>query len=308
MRAATLAAARAAAYRLAAASGWPARRRRAGATIYGLHNVVADGTPLDGSDHSLHIEASAFQDYVALIADAHDVVPLSELAARVSRGQPVHGLAALTFDDAYAGVFARALPILRARALPATVFVVAGAPDAPAGFWWDLLARGGEVPPDERRACLERDRGDRDAVLARHPAAARRALSPELLPAPWETIARWSGPLVEYGSHTVSHRNLAALAPDEQRAELVASRRRLAERLGPAPALASYPYGLLAPDTLRIAREAGYAGGVTMRFGLAGARRAAADALALPRVNVPAGIALDALECWGAGIRLRRGA
>jgi hypothetical protein len=45
-----------------------------------------------------------------------------------------------------------------------------------------------------------------------------------------------------------------------------------------------------------------------MRFGLAGARRAAADALALPRVNVPAGIALDALECWGAGIRLRRGA
>jgi peptidoglycan/xylan/chitin deacetylase (PgdA/CDA1 family) len=306
MRAATLAAARTVAYRLAAVSGWPARRRRTGAAIYGFHNVVADGgVPVD-SDRSLHIEATAFQDYITLIADAHTVVPLAEVAARIAAGRPVDGLAALTFDDAYAGVFARALPALRARGLPATVFIVARAPDAPAPFWWDLLARGGEVPPAERDACLTTDRGARDAILARHPAAAARALPPELLPAPWATIERCAANgCLTYGAHTATHRNLAALGGDELRDELAGARAAIAERLGAAPALVSYPYGLFTAATVRAAREAGYAAGVTMEFGLAAAGH---DALALPRINVPAGISLDALECWGAGIRLRRGA
>jgi hypothetical protein len=38
-----------------------------------------------------------------------------------------------------------------------------------------------------------------------------------------------------------------------------------------------------------------------MRFGLS---IRDADPLALPRINVPAGISVAALECWAAGIRL----
>ena len=305
MRDATLGAARAIAYRLAAASGWPARRRRTGATIYGFHNVVADGALPADSDRSLHIEASAFQDYVSLIADTHTIVPLGEIVARLHAGRSVDGLAALTFDDAYGGVFAHALPAIRARRLPATVFIVTEAPRAPAPFWWDLLAREGEVPPAERERCLTTDRGDGAAILARHPGASARALPAEMLPAPWTTISRWRGPDVAYGSHTATHRSLAALSPGEARAELADSRAALADQLGSEPVAVSYPYGHYTPETIRLARDAGYESGVTLDFALAGRGDAP---LALPRVNVPAGISLPALECWGAGIRLRRGA
>lgn len=290
------------AYRLAIATRYPSyRRRRAGAAIFAFHNVVPDEWHPEGCDVSLHVPLSAFQDYLAVIADGYKVVPLAEIADRVRRRRSVDRLAAITFDDAYRGVLRFALPALANRQLPSTVFVVSGAAAAPAPFWWDLLGGNGGLPAPVRTRAIGPLLGDRQAVLAEHPAA-ERAVPDFLLPATWRDVRGAASTGVTIGSHSVSHRNLAALDTDGIREELERARAEIGAALGSAPADVSYPYGLHNDAVLEAARRAGYTAGVTMRFGLATRQ---ADPLALPRINVPAGISVPALECWAAGIRLR---
>ena len=288
------------AYRLALATRYPAyRRKRAGAAIFAFHNVVSDDGIPERCDRSLHVALSDFQDYLSVIADGYRVVPLSELAERVRHRRSVQGLAALTFDDAYRGVFMHAVPLLVRRALPATIFVVSGAAAAPAPFWWDLLGADGDVPAPIREHALRDLRGDRDDVLARHPANGA-VIPPELLPATWRDVRAAARDGMAIGSHTVSHRNLAVLDPAALRGELERARAEIGATLGTPPAEVSYPYGLHNDAVLEAARRSGYTAGVTMRFGLT-ARDT--EPMALPRINVPAGISIPALECWAAGLK-----
>ena len=66
--------------------------------------------------------------------------------------------------------------------------------------------------------------------------------------------------VVELGSHTMRHRNLASLPPDETRWELVESKKRLEDKLGREMVGFAYPYGAGAyvPAVRQAAREAGY--------------------------------------------------
>lgn len=290
-----------AAYRLALATRFPAfRRKRAGAAIFAFHNVVADDESPARCDASLHVPLSAFQDYLAVIADSYRVVPLTEIADRIARRRPVEGLAALTFDDAYRGVLRHALPAMSRRGLPATVFVVSGAAAAPAPFWWDLLGGEDGVPASVREPALAELRGDGEAVLRRHPAM-EVPMPPALLPASWHEVRAAARDGITIGSHTVSHRNLAALDSQELREEVERSRAEIRAATGTLPDAISYPYGMAGDQVVEAARRGGYTAGVTMRFGLA---TRSSDPLALPRINVPAGISVPAFECWAAGLRL----
>lgn len=292
------------AYRLTIATGLPRYRRRRGAAIYAFHNVVADEGAGPRCDRSLHVPVSAFSAYVDVIARSHTVVPLAEIGERVRRRLSVDGLAAITFDDAYRGVLAFALPLLARRGLPSTLFVVSEAACAPAPFWWDLLGTGAEVPATMRETALDELRGDQRAVLERW-AVPADGVPPALYPATWREVRAVARDGVSIGSHTVTHRNLAALDPAAAREELERSRAEIGAALGAPPSEIAYPYGLMTPAVVEAARDAGYAVGVSMRFARAARRD---DPLALPRINVPAGISLPAFECWSAGIRLRRGA
>ncbi|MHB1557680.1 MAG: polysaccharide deacetylase family protein [Isosphaeraceae bacterium] len=99
--------------------------------------------------------------------------------------------------------------------------------------------------------------GDRAGVVV-EPSAAARALF-----ADWDQVRRLTGPEtgLSVGSHGHSHRRLAGLDDETQRAELTGSRRILEDRLGrPVEALA-YPYGwpgAFDDRTRSIAAEAGY--------------------------------------------------
>jgi peptidoglycan/xylan/chitin deacetylase (PgdA/CDA1 family) len=220
------------AYRLTLASRYPAfRRKRAGAAIFAFHNVVDEDVLPARCDASLHVPVSAFQDYLAVIADGYSVVPLGEIADRVRRGRAVDGLAALTFDDAYRGVLAHAIPAMARRRLPSTIFVVSGAAAAPSPFWWDLLSAGEGVPDAIREGALRELHGDREAVLSRHPVA-DQAMPPVLLPATWREVRAAARDGVAIGSHTVSHRNLAALDPKTLRQEVERSRAEIGAALG----------------------------------------------------------------------------
>lgn len=66
--------------------------------------------------------------------------------------------------------------------------------------------------------------------------------------------------VVEFGSHTMRHRNLAEISPEDARWELTESKARLEEKLGREMAGFAYPYGAGTdrPELRRLAREAGY--------------------------------------------------
>jgi peptidoglycan/xylan/chitin deacetylase (PgdA/CDA1 family) len=109
-------------------------------------------------------------------------------------------------------------------------------------------------------------RGAAPEVRRRTIAALRKAAGVQSAPARrWMTKAEirraaTEGTL-EFGAHTRSHPALNRLALEDQRAEIVSGKRMLEEAAGmPARAFA-YPYGSpwdVAPETLRLAREAGF--------------------------------------------------
>jgi len=289
-------------YRLAIVSGWCLRqRKRNRAPVLCFHNVVVDGSPRGESP--LHVPAEDFEVYMRWLSSAFEVVPLREIASRVAEGDSVQGLAAVTFDDAYMGVFRNAVPIMRALGVPSTVFVVTEASSDPTPFWWDVLATEGSLSGEVRRRCLEELRGDRKACLGLFGADGGRTLEADLLPASWDEISRATDS-VDLGSHTVSHRNLAALDPDELRDELVRSWEVLVERFSGAVKLISYPYGLVNASVFEEARRAGYIGGVSLRTGTLAPEQ---DPYDLSRIHVPAGISKAGLEARVADIeRLKR--
>lgn len=277
-----------------------ARRRLVNAApIFCFHNVVA-ATGAAFGEPSLHVPADAFADYVEWIGATYEVVPLRELLEKADRGHPVSGVAAITFDDGYAGVVTHALPVLRRHGMPATIFVVADAADRPQAFWWDVLASEGALSAAARAHHLRAQRGDASAILG----AGRPPVTPpaDYLPAPWSVLEAASGEAA-IEAHTVTHRNLSALDATDVRAELVRSRDAIAMRVGEVPRLISYPYGAYDARVLSAAREERFAGGLTMDEGLAMGGR---DPFAIPRVNVPAGITLDALEWRASGFPLAR--
>lgn len=110
-----------------------------------------------------------------------------------------------------------------------------------------------EFPSRERDELL--DDLHAQAGLPRFRRSANRALTTA------ELQALAASPNIQIGAHTVTHPRLASLAPDRQRAELAASRSRLAEALGCHIAGVAYPYGGAGDfneDTMCLVRELGF--------------------------------------------------
>lgn len=191
---------------------------------------------------------------------------LSELEARgISSGCSV----LITFDDGHRSVLEIALPILRARGIPAAVYVVAGLLDTDAPFWWDeveaLVRNGGRsehlpghlgpavavralkrVPNATRLDALEQLRR-----TAHAPAPRRPQLRREELP-----VLEAAGIIV--GNHTLTHPCLHQCNEATIRHELAASQAILTEALGHTPRTLAYPNGDQDPRVRRIVEELGF--------------------------------------------------
>ncbi len=130
----------------------------------------------------------------------------------------------VTFDDGYANNYEVAFPIMKALGIKSNIFLVYETIDQH-NAWHD--------PKSE----------------------------------PWIRMLTWkqcfemrdSG-LVEFGSHTMKHRNLPTISLEEAKWELAESKRRLEEKLGVPMRGFAYPYGAGAyvPAVRQAAREAGY--------------------------------------------------
>lgn len=130
----------------------------------------------------------------------------------------------ITFDDGYANNYQLAFPLLKEFGFKANIFLVYETIDG-------------------------------------HNAWHNPAGEPWLPMLTWKQVLEMQQTgLVEFGSHTMKHRNLPQIAFDDARWELTESKKRLEDSLGRPMIAFAYPYGAGAyhPEIRRAALEAGY--------------------------------------------------
>jgi peptidoglycan/xylan/chitin deacetylase (PgdA/CDA1 family) len=127
----------------------------------------------------------------------------------------------ITFDDAYAGIYTQALPILEELGYTASVFVITGFVGNDNS--WDLNLGGKRF----------------------------RHLT-------WEEIGELAQRGFSFGSHTVTHSDLTKLAPKNMEYELKKSKQDLEDHLGREVAALSYPFGRFNPAVQKEAQRQGY--------------------------------------------------
>ena len=278
-----------------------ARSLRDGGVVFCYHNVVADDAR--GGDPAIHLGISAFTRQTEWIRMHYDVLPLSEIAARLSERRILRRTAAITFDDAYAGVFTNALPVLARHALPATIFVPTTCIDRAQPFWWDHPAVVARLTGARRVHWLHELRGDAAAILANEGASIPAALPTSHLPAPWWVIVKAQREGWTLGAHSATHRSLPRLDDGDLTMEIEGSRDALEAKAAVRPELFAYPYGAWDRRVADRVKAAGFSAAVTLD---AGFNTHGLDAMSMRRINVPALIPDAAFQAWAAGLQPSR--
>lgn len=299
------------------------RRHRRELSILMLHGF-ADGPqqPFENMDHK-HLEAAKWRQIAEWLARHFRVLPLSEAIGRLEKKEPLpdHAMC-LTMDDGFRSCFDIAFPVLERLRLPATIYLAADFVDQKKPIWVDrvsfsLVSAGKKhtelramknelkkLPQDDieqRVAELERQTGFALPLRVDDPAlpATQRSLG-------WEQIAamRQSG-LVEFGSHTVSHRILGRCSSEVAMNELRDSKRIIEERLGDICDHFCYPNGApgdFTDETEAMVREADYRSSVTT---VGGWNAEGASPFGLRRLGVNNELDLDGFKLMATGVMAR---
>jgi peptidoglycan/xylan/chitin deacetylase (PgdA/CDA1 family) len=176
------------------------------------------GPAADSPLRNTFVPVEVFERQMKFLARRRRVVSLEDILGGPAADGPPR--VAITFDDAYRSVLARALPVLERHQFPATVFV----PTAWLG---------------------DRNRWDREYDLELELMSAQDLLQ-----------LRDRG--FQVGSHGHRHIDLSRVKEGAVREDLEASVSRIDELLGYPPRFLSYPYGRSSPAARRIAREVGF--------------------------------------------------
>lgn len=279
--------------------GLPAAVRlfRNAAVVLCYHNVVADEqAALAGT--GLHITQERFGAQMHWLAARYAVVPLHELIARIRAGRSLRKTAAITFDDAYVGVFDHALSVLADLDLPATIFVVTEAAAKREPFWWDHPVTARQAGSPSSRRWLGELRGDGPRILQDLGVTAPPSVPPATRPAGWDQIRAAAGGGIDLGVHSATHRALPRLTDAELQAEIVDSRESFVHHCGVEAEMFAYPYGLWDRRARSVAQAAGYKTALSLDPRLISP---GTDPWALPRVNIPAQITDSAFQAWVTG-------
>ena len=283
-------------------------------SILTFHRVLEhyDAVPFLQKDGAVTVD---FLDQVVryVRSKGYDIVTLDEAWRRVREGRS-RRFVSFTFDDGYADAYTQVLPVFQRQQAPFTVYVTTGILERSAEFWWQGLERlilcNDEVSvPDEPRVYTCRTMAQKvnlfDFICSKchadmtgfRPILARLFENNNIGPAELlntnmltrdQLRALAADPLVEIGSHSVTHRPLSQLSREEARHEIQESRRILEDLLGREVRHFCYPYGtpqMCGEREFELTRECGYTTG-TINWGgnLLPAHRD--RPYALPRLNV----------------------
>jgi peptidoglycan/xylan/chitin deacetylase (PgdA/CDA1 family) len=159
---------------------------------------------------------------------------------------------AVTFDDGFLSVLARAQPVLDKLGLVATVFAPTAFMERGQPLAWNGTARWKDTP-----------------------------FAGELRGMDWDDLRSLVGLGWEVGSHTCTHPRLTGLDRAAVYAQLLESRLECEHRLGAPCTAIAYPYGDVDADVASAAREAGYAAAARLSSSLT-----PRGALQWPRVGI----------------------
>lgn len=160
---------------------------------------------IDDSGSPISVDRSTFERQLDWLKAANvQVVPLADFLATRGGGNVV----ALTFDDAFRNFADIAWPILKKRALPATVFVVTEHVGG-TNSWGGVKSKG----------------------------------IPNLPLCTWPELKTLCADGCTIGSHSMTHRHLSKLANPDIELELDGASSTILEKLGVAPTSFAYPYG-----------------------------------------------------------------
>lgn len=251
-----------------------------------LHGIWAPDTPSAGA---ANISIARLEEVLSVLTALTRIVPLADLLHRIDQGRSTYGLSALTFDDAYLSVRDLALPLLERYHAPACVFVVSGAAETGAPFWWDRIEDLHPRTSSARWRQLEEEAGVledyrrgqpghlgplrplRQWILAEHrgrmPGALADGLSGLEQELHWRTAQRsmtldeirdlGQRDLISFGVHTHTHPVLALLSDAEVLREIETCAAVLQEQgICRLPVLAA-PFGLVDSRTARLASQVG---------------------------------------------------
>lgn len=233
------------------AAAW--RRLRPGLRIVAYHGVD-DPEALDAQ--------------LATFARHHRFVSAAEVGAALrGDGTLPPGALWLTFDDADPSVVRAGLPVLAARAVPATLYVCPGLLDPPAAPWWAVVeaagrrGRGAEVAGAHRRGTdlVRALKGVPDPVRRQVVAdLAAVADPPAVAPTTPAEVRAWLDAGLEVGNHTWDHPCLDRCTAEDQTEQVVRAHRWMEEHLGAAPRTFAYPNGDRTPHVAALAADLGY--------------------------------------------------
>lgn len=163
---------------------------------------------IDNSGSAISISPVLFSQHLRYLKEKHfTVITLSEGLKLLTGHEPLYKKVVLTFDDGYENFHSRAFPLLSQYHFPATVFVVARYVGRESS--WDKKNR----------------------------ASAQRLMN-------WSQVEKLSHSGIEFGSKSLTHRDLTRISIDEVREEVEESRTMIEEHVGKGVHIFSYPFGL----------------------------------------------------------------
>lgn len=253
-----------------ALGAWSVTRRLTRRTprVFMLHRFAAE----TGNGR---MGARQFERLLDRLDGEFELLTLRELVQRLDAAAPLdRPLAAVTVDDGYADFYEIALPILKARRLPATVYATTGFIAGTCWLWWDAVRflvdahPGGPLvvqftdkdfrfaidSPSARNHArstiaeyLVTRNEERTQALFQLEAAAGVTLPQppsEYAPMNWQQLRECAESGIEVGGHTLTHAFLPALDDTSLRREIHAAKSLMESELGLPLQTFAYPNGM----------------------------------------------------------------
>jgi peptidoglycan/xylan/chitin deacetylase (PgdA/CDA1 family) len=259
-----------------------------GLYVFNYHRIGnPDDTPFDPNIYSC--DEIHFAKQIAAINARLKIITIRELLEIIASGKPLQEpMAMITFDDGYRGNYENAFPILRAEKTTGVFFLPTSYINCDHVPWWDEVAwlikntknqtlrlpwNNQSITIDSQnirhtiRTVLSRIKNNTDFTLAEKIRHIRVACDCEMplensnLFMTWEQAAEMQQAGMDIGSHGHTHEILSHLSMEEQRAELMTSKKLIEEHVKVSVEALAYPVGgknMYTQDTCRIARECGY--------------------------------------------------
>lgn len=261
------------------------------------------------------VAPAEFEKQILFLKKHFDLISVSDLLAKMeNENAGKRPLACVTFDDGYRNNLENAYPLLKRHEVPAVLFLATGCIGTGERLWtsnvdrifkkmpssqlvleslskkkiqildstrmqkaFELKRTMKEIPDAERKLILEELEAKAGIGEDEQMPESREMLN-------WEEVrVLASDPLIEIGSHTVTHRMLDHLNHEEVRAELVESKQVIEKETGRKIFSLAYPANHYDEKAKRLAYEVGYRCAFAVDHGLVFLNQ---DRFALKRIPV----------------------